>query len=220
MLLSTAPRPRTALRRLLVCGAVALAALLGGCGPHMVSSNVLRFHEMAARPAGSTFIIDPEDNQEGSLEFRAYADQVAKRLEANGFRPAANPKTADMVVSLIYSVDEGRTEYWSTPIYGYNDYWRRYYGAAAAFPYPYVEPLGSDTHSTTVFTHRLEVRISDGAKLRQGTRANLFEGRAVAERTTREMVSTVPALILALFENFPGPNGVPTTVRIPEIPQR
>ncbi|MBX9633778.1 MAG: DUF4136 domain-containing protein [Magnetospirillum sp.] len=212
----TAPNPRATCRRLLVCGLLSVTALLSACGPHMVTSNVLRFNEMAATPQGGTFSIAPEHDQEGSLEFRGYADLVARRLEAQGYRRTSNAATADMVVSVLYSVDDGRTEYWSTPIYSYNDYWRRYYGASTVGPYPYIEPIGTDTHSSTVFTHRLEVRISDGGKLRKGKRENLFEGRAVTERSTREPVHTVPALILALFENFPGQSGVPTTVRIPE----
>lgn len=211
-----APAPRALLRRLLVCGVLTVTALVSACGPHMVTSNVLRFNEMAASPRGGTFAIAPEKEQEGSLEFRGYADLVTRRLEAQGYKRAASPANADLVVSLLYSVDDGRTEQWSTPIYSYNDYWRRYYGAASTWPYPYIEPIGNDTHTTTVFTHRLELRISDGRKLRQGKRENLFEGRAVTERSTREPVHTIPALILALFENFPGENGVPTTVRIPE----
>jgi len=211
---------RAALRALLTCGLIAATAQLSACGPHMVSSNVLRFNELSAAPRGGNFAIVPEKDQEGSLEFRAYADMVARRLEGLGYKRTDKADRADLVVSLNYGVDDGRVETWSTPIYSYNDYWRRYYGRAADWPPAYIEPLGSDTHSTTVFTHRLDLRISDARKQRQGQRENLFEGRAVTERQTREPVTTVPILIQALFENFPGQNGVPTTIRLPETAPR
>lgn len=192
-------------------------ALLMGCGPSVVSSNVLRFHTLTS-PAGEgrTFAVLPDDTQRGSLEFRAYADMVAKRMRAQGFRQVGEDATPQLVVQLYYAVDDGRTEIWTTPIYSYNDYWRRYYGGAAAWPSPYFDATGTNTNSTTIYTHRLELKIMDGASKRSGKREDVFEGRAVAERETRELVVTMPFLVEALFDNFPGQNGVPAIVRVPE----
>lgn len=192
-------------------------AVLAGCGPSVIKSDVLRFHTLTG-PAGEgrTFAILPDDNQRGSLEFRTYADMVARRMQAQGFRQIAEDAKPQLAVRIFYAVDDGRTEIWTTPIYSYNDYWRRYYGGAAAWPYPYFDTTGANTNSTTIYTHRLELKIMDGASLRGGKREDVFEGRAVAERETRELVATMPFLVEALFDNFPGQNGVPTVVRVPE----
>lgn len=196
-------------------------AILVGCGPSVVSSNVLRFHTLQGPGGqGRTFAVLPAENQQGNLEFRAYADQVAKRMQAQGFRLVPEDAKPQLVLQIHYAVDDGRTEIWTTPIYSYNDYWRRYYGAAAARPYPYLDATGANTNSSTVYTHRLELKIMDGASLRAGKREDVFEGRAVAERETRELVVTVPFLVEALFDNFPGQSGVPTVVRLPERPTR
>lgn len=192
-----------------------LLFVLAGCGPAVVSSNVLRFHTLAAPGGeGRTFAVIPDDNQQGSLEFRSYADQVARRMQAQGFHQVAEGAKPQLVVRLFYAVDDGRTEIWTTPIYSYNDYWRRYYGAAAAWPAPYYDVTGANTNSTTIYTHRLELKMIDGEAFRAGKRDDVFEGRAVAERETRELVLTMPFLVEALFNDFPGQSGVPTKVRL------
>lgn len=203
------------LHRLLSLVPVLALLALAGCGPAVVSSNVLRFHTLNAPGGqGRTFAVVPDDKQQGNLEFRAYADMVAKRMQAQGFRPVAENARPDLVVRIFYAVDDGRTEIWTTPIYSYNDYWRRYYGAAAAWPYPYYDVTGANTNSTTVYTHRLELTMVDGDAHRAGKKEDVFEGRAVAERQTRDLVLTMPFLVEALFDNFPGQSGVPTVVRL------
>jgi hypothetical protein len=194
---------------------LALSALLAACGSPSVTASVLRFHELGAAPTGKTFALAPESGQEGGLEYKAYARMVAARLEEAGFRPAPDAAGADIVVSIVYSVDDGRSEVWSVPVYGYTDMWRRYYGAQVGWPMPY-DVIGTDTHSTTIYTHRLDLRMQDGAKLRQGTRVNLFEGHVLAERSARDLVSTMPYMVTAMFDGFPGVNGVPVKIVVPE----
>jgi hypothetical protein len=207
-------------RRHLACFATAVLMALAGCGPTTVTSNVLRFHDLAGVPPGRSFVITPENGQDGSLEFKSYAKMVAARMEAAGYRPVADAGHADLLVSMVYSVDQGRSEVWSVPVYGYTDYWRRFYGAQAAWPAVPYDVVGTDTHSTTLFTHRLDLRIADAAKLRQGVHANVFEGHALAERTGRDLVVVMPYMIGAMFDNFPGQSGVPVKVSVPETPVR
>lgn len=201
-----------------LCLAATLA--LAGCGPGMVSSNVLRFHTLPDHPEGRSFAVLPDDGQKGSLEFRSYAELVGGRLKALGWRPAASPAEAEVVVQMAYSVDNGRVETWGTPVYSFNEMWRRYYGVQGAYPAPFFEPIGVDTRSTTIFTHRLELRMVEGAAFRGGDRTSLFEGRAVSERGERELFATMPYLVEALLADFPGRNGVPTRVEVPKEPGR
>lgn len=208
---------RTALGHLAIWSVLLLAA----CGPGTVTSNVLRFHSLSSTPGGASFAITPGEGQEGSLEFKSYAELVAQELIRQGYRQAAPGKAADLVVLMNYTVDNGRTEIWSVPIYGYTDNWRRFSGMQAGWTYPYYDQVGIDTHTTTLFTHRLELRIADGRVPAKGQAKpdNLFEGRAFAERTTRELAVTMPYLVWALFKDFPGENGVPVKVSAPERPR-
>lgn len=208
--------------------ATAIACLmlfLAACGPSTVTANVLRFHALTSLPGNATFTVTPGEGQEGSLEFRAYAELVTAEMVHLGYRPAPAGKAAELTVLMNYTVDNGRTEIWTVPIYGYTDNWRRFYSAQGGRPSPFFDQVGVDTHSTTLFTHRLELRIADNrksetkvgeARMGAGKADNLFEGRSFAERTTRELAVTMPYLVAALFDGFPGENGVPTLVRLPE----
>lgn len=204
---------KTSVRRLIVV--LCLGLVTAGCAPSGISSNVLRFHAAEKLPLSGTYQVQPGEGQERSLEFKAYAGMVGEELERLGYRKASANAPADLTVLINYSVDNGRTEIWSVPVYGYTDNWRRFMGAQGGWMPPYFDQIGVDTHSTTIFTHRLELRIMPPPGKNGELGENLFEGRAFAERTTREISLSMPSLVKALFTGFPGQNGVPVTIRIP-----
>ena len=63
------------------------------------------------------------------------------------------------------------------------------------------------TDSQTFYSEMLEVEIFDGAAWRGNTRTMLYQGRAVGDTTVNEISAAVPALVKALFTNFPGNSG-------------
>ncbi len=220
------------MRRLFLILALPLA--LAGCatGPQSVPANVTRFHALPPVMRPMTFTILPERGQVGSLEFQAYAEQVAHALSLRGWTPV--PPTdgappAETVVFLDYGAGEGRTVIDSTPVYGpsvgFGTGWgrrSRWSGMGVNVPFghaPFDDDLrGYRTSSRTLYTRQLQVDILDGPAWRAGETRKLFEGRAWNEGQSRDLPAAMPVLVRALFENFPGPSGQTVRVQVPVAP--
>lgn len=193
-------------------------------------AEVQRFQAMPA-PQGQSFAVVPDDPEKrGSLEFAQYADLVTRHLAAQGYRVAASPESADLVVTLDYGVDEGRQRVVARPDpFGYGWGFRRpFYSRFGAFGYrrhPFYwgwdDPFlygpwghgGYDIDTYTVYTSFLDMdirRAADGQAL--------FEGLAQARSRTDDLPVLVPNLIEAMFTGFPGNSG--ETVRITVAPER
>src|SRR3954470_5099773 len=90
---------------------------LSACAESL-NTTVSRYQAMPA-PQGQTFFVVPGEGMAatGGLEFQRYAGLVAQQLQARGYTPAANPKSASMVVQLGYGVDAGQTRIIQDPFY-------------------------------------------------------------------------------------------------------
>ena len=96
-------------RLLLLAAASALSVGgLSGCATNF-KADVARFHAQLPPPAqGQSFSIMAGDPKlMGSLEFAHYADLVAQRLTALGYRSASDPASAQLAVRLDYAADRG-----------------------------------------------------------------------------------------------------------------
>jgi hypothetical protein len=203
--------------------ALALFLLLGACTTPIIQSDVTRFNALG-NTQSLGFTIVPDQGQVSSLEFQDYATLVANALSAQGWRPVAPGGPADSVVSLHWGLGPPETVVWQSPSavyggmgsngsYGGMSYggWPGWYNGHVGYgfydPFPYWE-----TSSITTYPKWLSVRISE-----KNSNRVLFEGRAVAEGTRREIAPVMPYLVQALFTGFPGTNG--STVRV-EMPVR
>ena len=93
------------------------ALSLSACATGL-QTRVSRFQAMPA-PQGQSFVVVPMNAADmGGLEFSRYAEQVAQRMQAQGYVRAASIDQASMVVRLGYGVDEGHTEIVQDP-FGY-----------------------------------------------------------------------------------------------------
>lgn len=187
-----------------------LLLLLGGCTPTL-HADVTRFNSLAT-PAGLSFTIVPDQAQVGSLEFQDYASQVGNALAAHGWRPVAPGGPADALVSVHWGVGPGELVTWESPSSVYSGVgWgprTHWYGAGVGwYGYPYW-----DTYVATYYPRWLSVQIVDA---KAGRRNALFEGRAVALGTQREIAPAMPYLVQALFTGFPGTNGSTVRVDVP-----
>lgn len=202
---------------------VLLVLSLMACMTPVVQTDVTRFHALPQVGAGRSFTIAPEGPQAGSLEFERYADLVADQLVRHGWRAvppsrSAADRAADTVVKLSWGTGEPRVEAWQSPssIYGGMGWGagRRGYGAGIGLPlgdpFPYWE-----TRSATYFPKWVAVEILDAEANRAGLRRVLFEGRAVAEGSQREIAPVMPSLIEALFTGFPGASGRTVRINVP-----
>ncbi len=188
-------------------------------------ADVARFQQMPA-PQGQSFTIQAMDPEKaGGLEFATYANLVAGELSERGYAPAATPQDATLVVSMDYSVDEGRERvvtrpsargYWGGPFF-YSPFYRPLRWRSR-FYYGWYDPFFdsgfgySDVRSYTLYTSQFDLNIArtvDGEPV--------FEGRARARSRDDNLTELVPNLIEAMFTDFPGNSG--EEVRITVMPR-
>ena len=127
------------IRKLAAATALGIAALgLSACATGL-NTKVTRYSSAAIVP-GQSFYIEPKPGTSASLQFNRYANMVAQQLQARGLRPASSPQTADMLVKLGYSVDEGTTEYVDDRPMGWGGYGR--YGGYGGYGWrdPFYDP--------------------------------------------------------------------------------
>ena len=217
---------------------------LSGCAVGL-PAQVSRFQAMPA-PAGQSFAIEAANAENrGGLEFARYAEMIERALIAQGYTPAASPSQANLIVSLDYGVDNGRTEVVSRPGFGrsafgyggfggygsgfgrYGGLYRPYYsrfgyfgGRHSAFNYgwddPYwYSPFGYGYDDVRSYTVYTSYLDLD---IRRRDGQSVFEGTAKARSRTDELTQLVPNLVEAMFTGFPGRSG--ETIKITVEPER
>lgn len=222
-------------KRSLILAAAAALALggLSGCATPF-KADVARFQQLP--PAqGQSFTVMPGDQQlAGSLEFAHYADLVAERLVAQGYTRAADPSSAQLVVSLDYGIDKGtqrirssgfaRDPFFYDPFF-YPGYYRGGWGGGwggwrgrymMGWNDPFMwGPSYGDIDSYVVYQSQLRLSINRAGA--SGER--LFEGTARAQSVSRKLTYLVPNLIDAIFTGFPGRNGEDIKVTVAPEPK-
>jgi hypothetical protein len=215
--------------------ATAPLALLAaaGCAQNF-DAKVSRFQQMPAAQ-GQTFAIKAADPRlDGGLEFANYAQLVSVKLTQVGYRPAASGETANLLVSLDFSVDKGRDRVRSVPgssfdrCFGYYDPWcggfgywgrpyrGRFHGYYPGFYDPFLFGAGgyNDVESYTVYTSELAMKIERAGGER------VFEGKAQAQSLDDNLTYLVPNLIEAMFTGFPGSSGETVKITVPPPPKK
>jgi hypothetical protein len=189
-------------------------------------TQVTRYQAMPA-PQGQTFVVVPGEGMAtpGGLEFQRYAAIVAQQLQARGYTPANDPKSASMIVHLGYNVDAGQMRYTSSG-FGYDPF----YGPGSRFFYPrfghhrfgspfyygWGDPFWYGGYGGYGVDSYVEYRSEADLHIRAaGTNQPLFDGRARARSQTERLDILVPDLVEALFTGFPGRNGEVVKITIP-----
>lgn len=197
---------------ILIAGTVLMLAACAG--PRYVTSDVTRYHTLPAASGGQTFaIVAADKDQEQSLAFRQFADQINAKLTGVGLRQfTGDAGKPDYVVTLKYSVSgpspDVRSRNTSVGI-GYG-YWNRGWGLGASW-----DPWSSNYANTEqVYTRRVELDIYKGASWGTPNPERVFEGRALSEGLNGQVEPVMPYIIDALFEEFPGASGATKTVRV------
>jgi hypothetical protein len=185
-----------------------LVVLLAACQSALVA-DVTRFNSLPPDWAAKSFTIVPGQGQAGSLEFQHDADLVAAALTTRGLRPVPHDTPADLVVFLRYGQAGNHTEVTAYEEPGYAGY-----GGWGGGPWGWGYP--ETTYSSrTLYSVFLQVDMLDGREYRAGTRHMLFEGRAIADSTVHDVNPSMPYLVQALFNQFPGPSGGTVKVSVP-----
>ena len=211
---------------------LALLAVLAACSSPF-QSRVARFHQLSPAVAGGSFVVQPVDPElRGGLEFQQYAQEVTRRLVAEGYRPAGSPAQATVLVRLDYGVDDGRERIASRPGlgygygsfgyggfgyggFGYGGYGRysrfRGYGYGGFYD-PFWGPYGYGFGPSEVYSYTTYNSFVDVEMRRTNSDEVLFEGRAETDSRTDDLTRLVPNLVQAMFTGFPGRSG--ETVRV------
>lgn len=197
--------------------AAALLASLGACAAPQFTAEVTRFHTLPAAAEGGSFMVAPtEKARSGSLEFASYAERIVAQLQARGYRQASSLERSDFLVLVDYAVDTGRPESRVEPVYGYYpDRFAHVRGvrrdgrsfSADVYESGGFVPIGTSQVVETVYSRNLMVEIVDAAQWRQGKTVKRFEGEVVSVGPESSLPLVMPAMIRALFEEFPGESG-------------
>jgi hypothetical protein len=206
----------------LALGAAAIA--LSACA-ESINTTVSRYQAMPA-PQGQTFFVVPAGGManNGGLEFQRYAGLVAQQLQARGYTPAADSKSASMVVQFGYGMDHGQVRYVEEPFpsAAYGPYWgspffrpRFGWGWGGRYSWGWNDPFwyGDGIDSYVEYHSQIDLHIRQA-----GTNAPLFDGRAQARSQTSRLDVVIPSLVDAMFTGFPGRSGEVVKITIPTKP--
>lgn len=210
---------------------VLASGALTGCASYF-GAQVTSFHQpgLSAPPGGQglSFQIRPSAAQADSLAFQAYAAQVRQQLLAHGMQEHVAGRH-DVDVTIDYSVDGGQPVSYRQPEYAYvyqgSQLVRRdrvlpdgqlvsYWEHRPVYGYDLV---GYSTYQRVFYRHELKLRLTR-TQARPGQLARLYEGTASTESQDSALNNVVPLLIRALFQDFPGPNGVSRRVEVQTDP--
>ena len=192
--------------------ATVLLAALSGCA--LLRSQVAVLHQLPKDLSGTTYVMIPFKEQEGSLEHKAYEEAVRQELNAKGFRETTVDQ-AQVAVFLAYGIDTGRGVVSSYPIIGQTgvsscstfDGTIQSYGCSGSSPWPTYGVVGTRVTSQTEYTRVLRLDIVDKQSLAEGNIKKLYEGKVVSSGFSGQLVQVLPTMVKALFEDFPGQSG-------------
>ncbi len=203
------------------------AVVLSACA-ESISTTVSRYQAMPA-PQGQTFFVVPVGGManNGGLEFQRYAGIVAQQLQARGYAPATDARSANMIVQFGYGIDRGQVRYVSSPGFPASRPWGAFgdpfyspfysprfgFGFGYGYRWGWEDPFwygGRDIDSYVEYRSQIDLHIRQA-----GTNAPLFDGRAQARSETNRLDVVVPALVDAMFTGFPGRSGETVRITIP-----
>ncbi len=172
-----------------------------------VESNVTRFHQLPPAGGDTIEVVALDPTQQQSIEFGTYAQMVGKKLGDVGYAPPQNNRSrfiAELGYSIV-SVEGAVVE--RSPVsvgVGMGTGSRRGtsmgVGVSTGFGSSNREPQ---------YVSRLTMNIID---LTTGNR--LYEGHVESINRGQNLAETMPFLIDALFQNFPGESGTSNVVKV------
>ncbi|MGD8786237.1 MAG: DUF4136 domain-containing protein [Phycisphaerales bacterium] len=190
---------------------------LNGC-TGFISSDVAVFHILPDTPTSQKYAFFPLEGQEVSLEYQAYKKMISEELEKYQYEEVSI-ESANVLVAFNYAISSGKEKISSVPTYGqtgvsssttlgtintYGNY-STYFGSTMYTPTYGV--TGYRTVSSTEYTRWIWLHIVDKASLDKGDAKRLYEANVVSEGSSSQLAKVIPAMIKAIFKEFPGKSG-------------
>jgi Domain of unknown function (DUF4136) len=198
-------------RRHLLLSAVALAALSACSGPYTIRSEVSSFGNWPSGRAPGSYAFDRlpsqlENTRQGELEEAARA-----ALEKAGFKPAADPKSADVLVALGVRVSAQDRAPWDDPLWwrwhGNINLWRYGRHGYASF-YPGYPGYPLDRR----YDREVALLLRD-----RGSSEPLYEARASNDGLTQGDAELIGAMFEAALSDFPTVRPEPHDVAVQRV---
>ncbi|MEI8594023.1 DUF4136 domain-containing protein [Photobacterium sp. Hal280] len=193
------------------------AYFLSGCA----KSEVTVFHQLDNTLQPKTYVFFPTEDQKNSLEYKTYQNLIKQQLSNYNFTEATSNEIPDVVISFGYGIDNGREKLASVPIYGQtgvsssttygtlNNYGQfgTYSGTTTYTPSYGV--VGTSTYSKTEYERGMWLFMVDAKSIGSGTEnlKILYEATIKSSGSSSQLSRIMPAMIQALFEEFPGESG-------------
>jgi len=211
----------TTLTRLAASSLAVVGVLLAGCAT-FVQSQVTRFHQLDS--AAKKYVLVPTKEQENSLEHTAYSALVRTKLNALGWSETPFDQ-ADVAVFVQYAIGAGREVAFSYPIIGQVPTGNTYststfnvnsYGTNYATGTVNTQTtrqttfgvVGTGVGTATVFDRALRVDMVSVPEFKATNRVvPVYEGTVRSAGSTGVLSQVMPALVEALFKDFPGTSG-------------
>ena len=189
-------------RRLILSSATALAviALTACSGPYTVSADVSSYGTWPADRAAGTYAFDRLPSQQQSEEAgkrqTSLEDAARAALEKAGFKPAADAKSADVLVTLGARITAYDPVPWDDPL------WWRWRGRMFSPRYGYAGWGGWGWRQDPFFDRRYDRAVAVLMRDRASGEA-LFETHASNEGATVGGDTMIGALFNAAMADFP-----------------
>ena len=192
-------------RRLILTAiaAASVVAVTGCAGPYTVSADVSSYGSWPADRKLGTYAFDRLPSQQQSDEAakrQASLEDAAKgALEKAGFKPAADPKTADVLVTLGARVTAYDPVPWDDPL------WWRWRGRLLSPRYGYGGWGGWGWRQDPFFDRRYDRAVAVLLRDR-ATGEALYESHASNEGMTMGSEAVIGSLFDAALAEFPRVN--------------
>jgi hypothetical protein len=189
-------------------GALLLCAT--GCG-QAIHSQVSSYHQLPRQERGYSYAIVPLKEQRKDYDFMLYEERVRAHLNARGFVPEQFEK-AEFIVALAYENDRGEGTFATYPIIGQGGSSSfRLSGTTQAYTNTLystsLERAPVDKAAGEEQTAVLRLDIVRRDSIQHGRLEKVYEGEVLSSDAHGEFAAVVPAMIEALFQDFPGNDG-------------
>jgi hypothetical protein len=185
-------------RTIRLLAAAAAAVLLAGCAAlNTLTSDVTTFSEWPAGRAPGSYTFERLPSQRANSERQAALEgAAAAALVKAGFKPAADPAQADIVVQVGARISRAEVSPWDDPLWWRwgGSYWR-----SPGWRYPrsaFYGGLHADWY--TRYERNVALLLRDRA-----SNAPLFEAHAQTEGGTTGDTALLGAMFEAALQGFP-----------------
>jgi hypothetical protein len=194
----------------------------------LVESEVTVFHRLSQPSIPTKYLFYEMEDQRKSLEYKTYQDLIRTELAKHQYTETPSLSDADVIVAFNYGIDSGREKLESIPLIGQtgvsscytsgtatlSGISARYSGTTTCTPRYGI--IGSLTESRTEYTRGLWLYVVDARELKSNDKIQvLYEGSARSAGSSSQLARVMPAMVGALFKQFPGKSGSTRRVTIP-----